>query len=287
LDILWPDLSIIHPSLTATQFEELRKIIYEKCGIYFSDQKVYLLEGRLSRRLKELKMNSFETYLNYLRALPNKENELIQVYNLITINETYFFRYDKQFFAFTQQLLPEVAKRKKEQNSPVKIWSAGCSSGEEPYSLAILVHEYYNGQLPFIQILGTDLSYCNLEKAQSGIYHKNSFRNQSLNHYTLKYFTVKDDLYQLSERIRKMVRFEYLNLNDTNRVALLKGQDFIFCRNVLIYFDDVVKRKIIRNFYEILNHGGYLFLGEAESLHGISSAFKVIHFQGGFCYYKE
>lgn len=289
METVWPNLKTLHPPMSQDQFRILRDIIYENSGIYFADQKLYLLEGRLSKRLKELELDSFDKYLRYLQNPQNRDKELLHIYNLVTINETYFFRYEKQLNGFMQQLISEVLKQKKAQNQSVKIWSAGCSSGEEPYTLAMLLREHLNGQLftTPIEIKATDISHRILEKARSGIYSQNSFRSNNKLLLQSKYFIKEDKHFRLRDDIRKMVRFEYFNLRDTFRMRQFRGQDFIFCRNVLIYFDDIMKKKIIRTFYDVLNHGGYLFVGEAESLHGISSAFRVVHFQGAFCYRKE
>lgn len=275
--------------LTPPQFEELRQLIYKHSGIYFSDQKLYLLEGRLFKRIRTIGLNSFGEYLNYLHRVGNIEAEMRQVYDFVTINETYFLRYDRQLLTCVQELIPQLLGKDGGRNLPIRIWSAGCSSGEEPYSLAMLIEEQFSSHWPRpnIEILATDISSRMLTRAQEGLYTQNSFRNGFPSYFLMKYFQAVDGQYRIKDSIKSKVKFDYLNLNDLERVQQLRGRDIIFCRNVLIYFDEVMKKKVIRAFYDILNHGGYLFLGEAESLHGISSAFEVIHFEGGFCYRKE
>jgi chemotaxis protein methyltransferase CheR len=289
LDTIWTDIKISQPQLSQPHFEELRQLIYKFSGIYFSDQKHYLLEGRLSKFLRDKGLKNFDEYLAYLKRVVNLEQELRQVYEYITINETYFFRYDRQLQTCVQDCIPSLMKIGRGKERPIKIWSAGCSSGEEPYSLAILLEEHFNGQFPRpnVEILGTDINNRVLNKARDGVYATNSIRNGFPSQYLSKYFQMENGAYRIRDVIKHKVRFEYLNLNDLSRIEQLRGQDVIFCRNVLIYFDDAMKRKVVRAFYDTLNHNGYLFLGEAESLHGISAAFEVIHFQGGFCYRKE
>jgi len=277
-------------TLSTECFRELRDLIYDRSGIFFQENKLYLLEGRLVPRLKQLGLNSFEEYLSHVGSIPDQTEELKHVYNLITINETYFFRYMKQLEAFSKTLLPAMMEnRRKDIVHKINIWSAASSSGEELYTLAMLIKESMNGQLSNwrIDLLGTDISNEILAQARDGIYGRNSFRGTAATYYKSKYFTPDKDRMALGSEIREMVHFDYLNLNDIPAIRKLRGVDFLFCRNVLIYFDLSMKKKVIRAFYDILNHGGYLMLGEAESLHGVSSAFKVEHFPGAFVYRKE
>jgi chemotaxis protein methyltransferase CheR len=279
-----------HAKLDPQSFRELRDFIYEQSGIFFSEKKMYLLEGRLTGRLHDLNLNSFRDYIRYVKHGFNQKEELKNIFNLVTINETYFFRYDKQLSVFSEKLLPEVIEQRRAQNrNIVRIWSAGCSTGEEVYTLAMLIKENLNGVLSEIkfELLGTDISHKVLEKARQGVFGKNSFRGSMPMHYKSKYFSMNGQWAEIHGGVRELVQFKYLNLNDIHQIRLLRGMDFIFCRNVLIYFDEVVKKRVIRAFYDVLNHGGYLALGEAESLHGVSSALKVEHFPGAFLYKKE
>jgi len=291
------EIPIINPKkaikiLKQETFRILRDIIYANSGIFFPENKLYLLEGRLNKRLEEIGLDSFEDYVIYLKKGSVQAEELKKVYNLITINETYFFRHEKQLYAFEKKILPEVMElRKKEGKRNLRVWSAAASSGEESYTLAILMKETLNGQMGNwqVEITGTDISQKILAKAREGIFGKNSFRSNMVNYaqYQNKYFLPQGENLAVRDEIKKLVNFDFLNLNDVNAIRARKSVDFLFCRNVLIYFDMEVKKKIIRAFYDIMNHGSYLFLGEAESLHGISSAFKVEHFPGAFIYKKE
>jgi len=276
--------------LSPETFRELRDFIYEKSGIFFSEGKLYLLEGRLNRRIQKLELESFEEYVAYLKRGMNQKEELTMIFNLVTINETYFFRFERQLKVFSEKLFPVMVKTRREQGrQKIRIWSAGCSTGEEVYTLAIMIRENMNGSLGGMKIdlLGTDISHNVLEKAKKGLFTKNSFRGSMPSHYKAKYFVNNSTHAEIKDDLKRNVEFQYLNLKDVHKIRLIGSVDFIFCRNVLIYFDEMMKKRVIRSFYDTLNHGGYLFLGEAESLHGISSAFKVEHFPGTFLYKKE
>ena len=277
-------------TLSKAKFLELRDLIYERSGIFFPEGKLYLVEGRLSRRIRELNMGSFDEYVRYLKGLVDQSAELKKIYNLITINETYFFRYGKQLDAFSQKILPEVIKRREaEGNRRLKIWSSASSSGEELYTIAMLLREMYPNVVNTwrIDLVGTDISQKILADAKAAEYGRNSFRGQMNEYYKKRYFNPNNGKFAVADTVRKLVRFDYLNLNDVSAVRRMRGVDFLFCRNVLIYFDLTMKKRVTRAMYDVINHGGYLFLGEAESLHGISSAFRVVHFPGAFVYGKE
>ena len=271
-------------------FLKLRELIYEKSGIFFPEGKLYLLESRLSKRLIELEIDSFEKYLYHIRKQNPPTEELSAIYNLITINETFFFRFEKQLDIFINKLLPEVmAKKAAKHDRRINIWSSASSSGEELYTIAMLLKEKMALKLPLtnLRLQGTDISARILKKAKLGQYGSNSFRSNMENYYKTKYFTHENGVFSVKDEIKRMVSFDFTNLNDISAIRKQRSVDFLFCRNVLIYFDKEMKKRVIRAFYDVLNHGGYLFLGEAESLHGISSAFKVVHFPGVFVYWKE
>ncbi len=276
--------------LSIESFLRLRDFIYEKSGIFFPENKLYLLENRLNRRVRELDIGSFEEYISYLKRLPSQTEELSNIYNQITINETYFCRYEKQLEIFGNKLIQEVIERRTaEGKKQFTIWSSASSSGEELYTIAMILKEKLGRKLDEMKfdLIGTDISARILENARKGIYTNNSFRSNMNAYYKTKYFDQNGTKYHIKDEIKRMARFEFLNLNDVSAVRRMRGVDFLFCRNVLIYFDLPIKKKVVRSFYDVLNHGGYLFLGEAESLHGISSAFKVVHFPGVFVYWKE
>jgi chemotaxis protein methyltransferase CheR len=275
--------------LTDGEFNELRTFIYDKCGIYFQDNKKYLLENRLSARLEELKLSSFGEYIKFLKVNPQGRNELNKLFDAITINETSFFRNEPQIQAFENVVFPEILQRAKQNgHSRIKIWSAACSSGEEPYTLAMVIHHKFKFQLGSIKvdIIGTDISPEILQKAREGIYTDYSMRNIRPE-YLNKYFDKVDTKYKLKPEIIQMVKLEQVNLLDKFKMGTYKNFDVIFCRNVLIYFDLKAKTQVINSLYDSLNPNGYLFIGHSESLHGITKAFKLVHFVKAMGYKKE
>lgn len=279
----------VEQKLKLETFLKLRDFIYEKSGIYFAENKLYLLENRIGRRLRELGKNSYEEYLTLIKQSGGNRDELNLLYNEITINETYFFRYANQLNAFSKIILPNFIKSQSPNSKSIKIWSAASSSGEELYTIGILLKEETNGLMRNwnFDLKGTDISHRIIEKARNGQYSNNSFRNDVPPYVKSKYFQGMGNNFVINDEIKNMAAFSHLNLNDHIKIRSMRGVDFIFCRNVLIYFDDEMKKKVVRALYSVLNHGGYLFLGEAESLHGVSSAFKVEHFPGAFVYKKE
>jgi len=283
-------METLNYKLSIESFLKLRDLIYESSGIFFAERKLYLLEGRLRNRLAELGMASFEEYITFLQRRSTQFEELKKIYSLITINETYFFRFPKQLDVFSKTLFPAlIEERLKGYSRQVNIWSAASSSGEELYTLAILMKEQLNSSLPNwrINLRGTDISHKILSAAQKGTYGKNSFRASVNGSQKMQYFSEEGGRFAINDDIKRMVKFSYLNLNDVSAIKQNSKVDFLFCRNVLIYFDNEMKKKVVKAFYDVLNHGGYLFLGEAESLHNVSSAFKVEHFPGAFVYKKE
>ncbi len=276
-------------SLSLNQFREIRDIIYEKSGIFYAENKLYLLENRLGRRIKELEYSSFGEYINFIKKQDSTSAEFHQIYNAVTINETFFFRFQAQLDAFRKLFIDLTKERMAHGNRNIDIWSAASSTGEELFTLGIMIHEMLGtGSRDWnVKILGTDISHRALKKAKEATYTKNSFRGSMTDAQKQQYFIIDMELFRLRDDIKNMVQFRYLNLNDSAEIRRLAGLDFIFCRNVMIYFDDEMKKRVLRSMYGALNHGGYFFLGEAESLHGISSSFKVEHFSGAFAYKKE
>lgn len=273
--------------LTPQAFNEWRKFIYDLCGIYFQDNKKYLLESRLQKRIKHLGIDTFEKYLQYLKTNPRREDEKKQLYEAITINETYFFRNQPQLDALVASILPEILVTKPGAFQKIRIWSAASSSGEEAYSIAMMLNEMVLPKYPNlkVEIIGTDINYAVIETANSGVFKEYSIRNTPPI-YLKKYFTKVDNTYVIDSKIKNMVSFKVLNLYDDNGMRLMGKSDVIYCANVLIYFDLDSKIKVVNNLYNNLNSNGYLFIGYSETLHGISKAFKLVSFPKTIGYKK-
>lgn len=270
-------------------FNQFRKFIYEKTGIYFQDNKKYLLESRLMRRLLHLKMSSFFEYLEFIRNTPQGKYELRYLYDSITINETFFFRNQAQLDALVLKVIPELIVQKRNNNqNKIRIWSAAVSSGEEAYSIAIMINDFVSYKYPDFEfeLIGTDLNNAALESAVKGIYSEYSIRNVPLQ-FLKRYFRKIENNYEISPVIKGMVDFKHLNLYEDIAILGMGNIDVIFCANVLIYFDQNSKIKVINNLYRSLNKNGYLFIGYSESLHGISKAFKIVSFPKTVGYKKE
>ena len=265
-------------------FRLIRDFVRDYCGIFFDDHSRYLLEKRLSRRLKSYHFSNFRDYYRYLLYHRNRDEELASIIDILTVNETYFFREQNQLKAFTEEILPELKKTNREKKK-LRIWSAGCSTGEEPYTIAMLVLEtgaFHNWN---IEIFGSDINQRVLQVARSGIYRKNSFRTTE-QYYLRKYFKEEDSLFTISDTVKQHVNFSHLNLLDPVKTKLAGTVDVIFCRNVLIYFDYPSRKKVIEMFYDRLGGGGYLLLGHAESLINISTAFTLKHLKYDMVYQK-
>jgi len=277
------------PKLSDETFVMLRDFIYSKTGIFFPEKKKYLLEGRLTKRLQVLKLGYFEDYLHLLKYGQQKECEFEFLCNIVTINETFFFRNDAQIDAFQQKFAEEVIETKKAYNNrTLRIWSAACSSGEEPYSLAMLYLEHLKPRYPElrIEIIGTDINTAMLDMAQKAEYNQYAIRSTP-KQYLNKYFDQSNGVYRLRQEVKDLVRFEYINLIDREKMRRMMHFDFIFCANVLIYFDEKAKIQVVGDLFDSLNRGGYLFIGFSEMLHRISTAFKLVSIPKTTAYKKE
>jgi len=274
--------------LSDKSFENIRKYVYDNCGIYFQDNKKYLLESRLIKRINYLGLESFEQYFDFLRFHSGGASEKKYLYEAITINETFFFRNQPQLDVLVSTVVPEImAKKLKSGSSKLRIWSAASSSGEEAYSTAIVITDLLKLKYPAMQveIVGTDLNHAVIEKANIGSYKEYSIRNTPA-YYLKKYFKQSGSSYIVDPSIKKMVSFKVLNLYDDINMRAMRDFDIIFCANVLIYFDMKSKMKVVNHLYNSLNNGGYLFIGYAESLHNISKAFSVVSFPKTIGYKK-
>jgi|WetSurMetagenome_2_1015567.scaffolds.fasta_scaffold126391_1 chemotaxis protein methyltransferase CheR len=265
-------------------FRLLRDLIRDYCGIYFDDDMRYLLEKRLSRRVNHHHFNKFRDYFRYLLYDRNRDEELASIVDILTVNETYFFREQNQLRTFSEEILPDLRATNKEKKR-LRIWSAGCSTGEEPYTIAMLILELGLFRDWSIEIIGSDINQRVLQVARSGLYRKNSFRTTD-RYYLNKYFREEGGLYRITDTVRQYVNFNYLNFLDPFKVKLVGAMDAIFCRNVLIYFDHPSRRKVVDMFHDRLVEGGFLMLGHAESLINLSTAFNLRHFKYDMVYQK-
>lgn len=273
-------------AMSDTQFDRIRQIVYKKSGIHFQDQKKYVLESRLSRRLEELGLNSYDQYILFLTAGPYQTEEFQEMFNRITINETSFFRNEPQLNVFEQQILPDLLQKRNDKKI-LRVWSSACSSGDEPYTLAIQIHRTLGVRLADwrIEILGTDISENALAIARSGRYTHYNVRSLS-DDLINRYFKRVESFYQIDPTIQSMVRFEKLNLKDGLAAKRFGVWDVIFCRNVLIYFDDEMKTHCAKLFHDQLQDDGTLFIGHSETLRNIPVDFKQMEIPQGFTYQK-
>ena len=268
---------------------KIRDLIYEISGIYQPEEKLYLLASRCSRRMAAVNAATPADYLSHLTLRANREAELRSLLNEITIGETYMFRSPAQLEALRNVILPELITSKTAMGfKRLRIWSAGCSTGEEPYTLAMFLLEESAKLLSgwSFDILATDLNDHSLAAAKAGIYGEYSLRSTS-DALRRKYFKPHDDKrLQATDQLKSLIRFERVNLNDDSKMIFIKGLDLIFCCNVLIYFDLNSKRRVMQHFYSNLLPGGYLFLGHAESLFQVDDRFRLVHFPGVIGYWK-
>ena len=271
------------------EFRQLRDFIYEQCGIYVADNRKYLLENRLANRLKHLSLKSFAEYHAFLQYAPGKRAELNRLFEVITTNETSFYRNPPQLKVFSDKILAAVIDELRAKGDKrLRIWSAGCSTGEEPYTLSILIHELLKTELPSwnVKITANDLSERVLSSARKGVYSEYSLRTTPKD-VVSRYFEQDGDMFKVQPSVKQLCSYGQINLNDRMQLKRVERSQIIFCRNVIIYFDDDMKKRVINAFYDNLLPGGYLLIGHSESLHNITRAFKPIHYPGAIVYKKE
>lgn len=246
-------------------FYELKELIYQEAGIALSEAKRQMMYSRLARRLRALKMQTFDEYCRLLKAEPEKE--MTEFVNAITTNLTYFYRENHHFEFLENKLIP-FWKKQRSQSKKIRIWSAGCSSGEEPYSLAIVLKEQFTDSSGWdIKILATDLDTAILDRAKKGVYLEDALEKVPQNRQK-KWFKRGSGANQgkvmVSSKLKDMIAFKQLNLFGS---WPMKGKfDLIICRNVLIYFDKESQGQIIRNFNQLLPNDGWLFVGHSENI---------------------
>jgi chemotaxis protein methyltransferase CheR len=270
--------------LSPEEFRLLRDTVSARTGLSFSPEMRGSFERKLRERLAALNLRTFADYYQHLRFHPTAAQEWDEVYDLLTTNETYFYREDYQLHAFRDEVLPMLA----EQATPrrrLSVWSAGCSTGEEAYTIAILVRESALFASWDVAIHGSDISRRCIAVARRGAYGQSSFRAMPDN-LRRAYFVERSDGAHVTEPVRSLCHFNQMNLLDADRARLLGRVDAIFCRNVLIYFEAQSRRRMIDLLYERLYPGGVLLLGHSESLLNLSTAFELCHLKGDLVYRK-
>ncbi len=270
------------------EFVLLRDFIYLQCGIFIAENRKYLVENRLSNRIKELNLKSYNEYYNFLRFDANRRKELNKLFEVVTTNETSFFRNPPQLEVFQKSVLAETLEQcRKSGQKKLRIWSAGCSTGEEPYTLAIILHEVLKSDIRTwdIKITANDLSEAVLAAARRGVYNEYALRTTP-KEIVSTYFGKEGNLYKVDPMLKRLISFGQINLSDKEQLRRVEKSQIVFCRNVIIYFDDEMKRKVINAFYDNLEPSGALLIGHSESLHNISRAFQLEHHKGTIVYRK-
>jgi len=262
----------------------LREIIDDHCGISQGLDSPLFLERRLEPRLEALGLTSYREYYQYLRYDPGGSREMEELVERITTHETYLFREQYQLDAFSEELLPEIYERLRLRRR-LAIWSAGCSTGEEVYTLAILLKEDGRFDGWSVRVAGSDISRKVVVQARRGSYGLTSFRTTSPP-IRRKYFHETDGRYRIRDDVRGMCSFGQLNLLDTDRYKVLGRYDLIFCRNVLMYLSPQARQRVVDAFYDTLMPGGYLLLGHSESLLNLTTLFDLVHLTKDLVYQR-
>ena len=276
------------PKISEKEFSQIRDFIYDSTGIYIKEVRRYLLESRLGRRLRELKIDSYAEYYARLLNPLTREEELNCLFENITTNETSFFRDQKQLDVFRSYPLDACIKKQESLGrKELNIWSAGCSSGEEPYTIAMILYETLKmGVLGWkIKVEARDLSPAMIKKAKEAVYGEYSFKTTP-EEMKNKYFMASSSGYKVHPKVQKFCNFDLINLNDPLAIKRIPPSHIIFCRNVIIYFDDAMKKRVLKSFYDNLVPGGYLILGHSESIHNLGTEFKTVRKIGGVYYQK-
>jgi len=276
------------PGPPSPHLVKIRDLVYQVAGIFQPDNKLRLFEDRCSKRMKVLGVTSLADYYDCLTTKPIRQAELVSLLNEITIGETCFFRNQPQLDALRNVVFPRIVEaRASLALRHLRIWSAGCSTGEEPYTLSIVLLEELGGRLKgwTFEIIATDLNERSVANAKQGVYGAYSTRNLTP-YYKQKYFSPCGNDLKVNPEVKTHINFSRVNLLDDVRMAFLKGFDLVMCCNVLIYFDVISKRRVIQHFYNNLLAHGYLFLGHSESLYGVSEDFRLVHLPSATAYVK-
>ncbi len=287
--------------LTEAELKLLQALVYQECGMHFDERRTHFLQDRLQRRLKECQLDSFYSYYRLLISQEGKE-ELARLLENLTINETSFFRNKAQLDLFHKHILEDSLQHKEEhRDHTLRFWSAGCSTGQEPYTIAMLVVDalaYFELRNPRthevplprplvpppwrVEILASDISYSALRVGQQGFYSEHQMSSVDYS-YRLRYFDKVGERYAIKKSLREMVHFDFHNLKTE---FLPQRNDVIFCRNVMMYFDEAEQKRLVEKFWRCLTPGGYLLVGHAESLLGLTKKFVMVHKNSGTAYQR-
>ena len=258
--------------ISIEEFRALRDLIREKFGINYDDTKQFLLQSRLQTRLVKRSVETFAAYHRFLLTHADREAEFAELASVLSNNETYFFRERAQLDILAKEVVDEHYKN---GGGILKVWSSACSTGEEPFSLAMTLLENRRVPASAMQIKATDISPRALEKSAMGYYRELSFRATEPE-MIQKYFTSFQDGFMIADELKRLVTFSRINLLDENAVAAMGPVDAVFCRNVLIYFDKPTQKKVVEAFGRALKPGGFLFLGHAESIIRMTQMYEPI-----------
>jgi chemotaxis protein methyltransferase CheR len=284
---------------TEAELKLLQALVYQECGMHFDERRTHFLQDRLQRRLKECQLDSFYSYYRLLISHAGKE-ELARLLENLTINETSFFRNKAQLELFQKHILEDLVQKKHASGDHlIRIWSAGCSTGQEPYTIAMQVADvlaYFNlrNPLPYelpspkplipppwrVEVLASDISYSALRAGQQGVYSEHQMGTVDYS-YRLRYFDKVGERYAIKKSLRELVHFDFHNLKTE---FLPQRNDVIFCRNVMMYFDEAEQKRLVEKFWRCINPGGYLLVGHAESLLGLTQKFVMVHRNSGTAY---
>ncbi|HYA23385.1 MAG TPA: CheR family methyltransferase [Terriglobales bacterium] len=277
----------------------LQTLVYQECGMHFDSRRAHFLQDRLQRRLRECQLDSFYSYYRLLISNEGKA-ELAKLLENLTVNETSFFRNKAQLDLFHKHVLDQLLRHKQEKRDfSLRLWSAGCSTGQEPYTMAMLAADALSYhclrnpsgyELPSprplipppwrVEILASDISYSVLRAGQEGTYTEAQMASVDYS-YRLRHFDKVGERYAVKKALKEMVHFDFHNLKTE---YLPQRNDVIFCRNVMMYFDEAEQKRLIEKFSRCLNPGGYLFVGHAESLLGLTDKFTMIYRDTGTAY---
>ena len=272
------------PRLGEEEFRLLRDLVRDHCGVAFRDDGRYLVERRLAPRVEALGLSTFGDYHRHLRHDPAGAAELDEAIDVLTTNETYFWREPLQLAAFTREILPALARGLARERR-LRILSAGCATGEEAYTLAVLVKDSRLFEGWDVEIVGGDISRRCVAHARAGTYGEHAFRAPE-SAAMRRWFHLRGGKWVVDDALRAMVRFTRENLLDPHAFATTPRVDALFCRNVLIYFELPARRRVLRRFHEKLREGGWLLLGHSESLMNVTADFELVQLERDLVYRK-